>query len=75
MVCMKPVTRNIGWILDLRKLGITSTNLLSAFERVPRENFVSKNSQYKSLEYSALAIGYGPSLNQPNMVAYLLQAL
>ena len=37
---MTPSTRKIRLILDLRRRGITNTDLLSAFERVPREDFV-----------------------------------
>ncbi len=72
---MIPSTRKIRLILDLRRRGITNTDLLSAFERVPREEFVPEAFVDKCYEDSALPIGYGQTVSQPSVVAVMLQAL
>tara|TARA_B100000676_G_scaffold208430_1_gene204670 strand:- start:832 stop:1482 length:651 start_codon:yes stop_codon:yes gene_type:complete len=70
-----PATRKIRLILDLRRRGITDTELLSAFERVPREDFVPEAFLDKCYEDTALPIGYGQTVSQPSVVAMMLQAL
>jgi protein-L-isoaspartate(D-aspartate) O-methyltransferase len=72
---MIPSTRKIRLILDLRRRGITNTDLLSAFERVPREEFVPEAFVDKCYEDTALPIGYGQTVSQPSVVAVMLQAL
>ena len=72
---MTPATRKIRLILDLRRCGITDTELLSAFERVPREEFVPEAFLDKTYEDIALPIGYGQTVSQPSVVATMLQAL
>ncbi len=72
---MIPSTRKIRLILDLRRRGITNTDLLSAFERVPREVFVPEAFVDKCYEDTALPIGYGQTVSQPSVVAVMLQAL
>lgn len=72
---MIPSTRKIRLILDLRRRGITNTELLSAFERVPREEFVPEAFVDKCYEDTALPIGYGQTVSQPSVVAVMLQAL
>ena len=72
---MTPSTRKIRLILDLRRRGITNTELLSAFERVPREDFVPEAFLDQCYEDIALPIGYGQTVSQPSVVAMMLQAL
>lgn len=72
---MTPATRKIRLILNLRRRGITNTELLSAFEKVPRENFVPEAFIDQSYEDTALPIGYGQTVSQPSVVAVMLQAL
>ena len=72
---MTPSTRKIRLILDLRRRGITNTDLLSAFERVPREDFVPDAFLDQCYEDIALPIGYGQTVSQPSVVARMLQAL
>ena len=72
---MTPSTRKIRLILDLRRRGITNTDLLSAFERVPREDFVPDAFLDQCYEDIALPIGYGQTVSQPSVVATMLQAL
>ena len=72
---MIPATRKIRLILDLRRRGITDTDLLSAFERVPREEFVPEAFLDKCYEDTALPIGFGQTVSQPSVVAMMLQAL
>ena len=72
---MTPSTRKIRLVLDLRRRGITNTELLSAFERVPREVFVPETFLDQCYEDIALPIGYGQTVSQPSVVATMLQAL
>ena len=69
---MTPATRKIRLILNLRRRGITNTELLSAFEKVPRENFVPEAFIDQSYEDTALPIGYGQTVSQPSVVAVML---
>ena len=61
--------------MQLRKQGITNTNVLSAIEKVPRENFVSDTFIDKAYEDSALPIEEGQTISQPFIVALMTQAL
>ncbi len=72
---MIPSTRKIRLILDLRRRGITNTDLLSAFERVPREEFVPEAFVDHCYADTALPRGYGQTVSQPSVVAVMLQAL
>ncbi len=72
---MKIEARKIRLIMQLRKQGITNTNVLSAIEKVPRENFVSDTFIDKAYEDSALPIEEGQTISQPFIVALMTQAL
>ena len=61
--------------MNLRKQGITSTNVLSAIEKVPREKFVSNTFIDQAYEDSALPIEEGQTISQPFIVAYMTQEL
>jgi len=61
--------------MQLRKKGITNTNVLSAIEKVPRENFISETFIDKAYEDSALPIEEGQTISQPFIVALMTQAL
>lgn len=61
--------------MDLRKQGITSTSVLSAIEKVPREKFISENFIDQAYDNSALPIEEGQTISQPFIVALMTQAL
>ena len=62
-------------ILSLRSAGITNVSVLSAIERVPRELFVPETFRDQAYEDTALPIGYGQTLSQPYIVAFMVAAL
>ncbi|PPR77101.1 MAG: Protein-L-isoaspartate O-methyltransferase [Alphaproteobacteria bacterium MarineAlpha2_Bin1] len=72
---MKFEARKIRLIMDLRKKGITSTNVLSAIEKVPREKFIPITFIDQAYENSALPIEEGQTISQPFIVAFMTQAL
>ena len=72
---MKFEARKIRLIMQLRKKGITNTNVLSAIEKVPRENFILETFLDKAYEDSALPIEEGQTISQPFIVALMTQAL
>jgi protein-L-isoaspartate(D-aspartate) O-methyltransferase len=65
----------IHLILELRKLGITNTNILSSFEYVPREKFVDKELSYKAYHNKALPISCNQTISQPGVVAKMTDIL
>jgi protein-L-isoaspartate(D-aspartate) O-methyltransferase len=67
--------RKIRLILELRELGISSSNVLSAIERVPREIFIPKNFRNQAYENIALPIGDNQTISQPYIVALMTQSL
>ncbi|MCK9291460.1 MAG: protein-L-isoaspartate(D-aspartate) O-methyltransferase [Bacteroidales bacterium] len=58
---------------QLRQRGIVQTNVLEAFQKVERHLFVP--AAYTSMAYSdgPLPIGYGQTISQPYIVAYMTQ--
>ncbi|MEM7171406.1 MAG: protein-L-isoaspartate(D-aspartate) O-methyltransferase [Pseudomonadota bacterium] len=67
--------RKIRLIMQLRKVGISDTDVLSALERIPREAFVPHSFLDQAYENMALPIGQGQTLSQPQVVAIMTQAL
>ncbi len=67
--------RKIRLIMQLRREGITDTEVLSALERVPREAFIDKSFMDKAYENTALPIGKGQTISQPYVVAYMTHEL
>lgn len=67
--------RKIRLIMELRAQGIVETRVLSAIERVPREEFVPEDLLDQSYENTALPIGLGQTISQPLIVAVMTQAL
>lgn len=61
--------------MNLRNKGITDTAVLSAIEKVPREEFVPKAMLDQAYEDIALPIGRGQTISQPIVVATMTQAL
>jgi protein-L-isoaspartate(D-aspartate) O-methyltransferase len=65
----------IRLVMELRRHGVTDTRVLSAIERVPREEFTPPNFRDQAYEDTALPIGHGQTLSQPTVVALMSQAL
>ena len=65
----------IRLIMELRKPGITQSDVLGAIERVPREAFVPETFQDQAYENMALPIGSGQTISQPAVVAFMTQGL
>jgi protein-L-isoaspartate(D-aspartate) O-methyltransferase len=69
------LARKIRLIMKLRKCGITDTNVLAAIERVPREAFIPPMFHDQAYEDTALPIGRGQTISQPQVVAAMTQEL
>lgn len=67
--------QKIRLIMELRRLGIRDTDVLSSIERVPREEFVPKTFRDRAYENIALPISSGQTISQPYVVAYMTQLL
>ena len=67
--------RKIRLILELRDAGISSSNVLSAIEKIPREIFIPNNFRNQAYENIALPIGDGQTISQPYIVALMTQSL
>jgi len=61
--------------LTIEERGITDTQVLDVMERVPRHEFVPEN--YKDLAYidNPLPIGFGQTISQPYIVAWMTDLL
>lgn len=59
---------------QLRRRGILDPRVLAAFERTPRELFVSQHLREAAYEDRPLDIGDGQTISQPYMVAAMLDA-
>jgi protein-L-isoaspartate(D-aspartate) O-methyltransferase len=67
--------QKIRLIMELRRQGISDTSVLSAIERVPREEFIPKTFRDRAYENIALPIPSGQTISQPFIVAYMTQML
>lgn len=67
--------RKIRLIMYLRSKGISDTDVLSAMEKIPREDFVVPQMADQAYEDIALPIGRGQTISQPFIVAAMTQAL
>ena len=72
---MNPDPSRIRLIMELRRQGITSADVLGAIERVPREAFVPDTFRDQAYENMALPIGNGQTISQPSVVAFMTQEL
>lgn len=61
---------------QLKREGYLKTPSISqAFERIDRKNFVREGERNFAYENSALPIGYGQTISQPLVVAFMLELL
>ena len=72
---MTDEAHKIRLIMELRRSGITDTQVLSAVERVPRELFVPATFGDRAYDNIALPIDQGQTISQPYVVAYMTQTL
>ena len=55
----------------LRQLGIKDERVLKAMLKVPRQNFLDRLQQDLAYKNRPLGIGYGQTISQPYIVAYM----
>lgn len=65
----------IRLLMELRRQGITDTAVLSALERIPREQFIADTFLDQAYDNIALPIGYNQTLSQPYIVAFMTEKL
>jgi protein-L-isoaspartate(D-aspartate) O-methyltransferase len=80
-VCAEQADRNAGRRqmqmieTQMKARGIADPDVLAAIGRVPRELFVPPESRHLAYEDYPLPIGYGQTISQPYIVAYMTEAL
>ena len=62
-------------IMELRSMGISSKNVLSAIEKIPREIFLPSNFKNYAYKNNPLPIGFEQTISQPYIVALMTEAL
>src|SRR5437763_13121911 len=60
---------------QLRPRGIDDPRVLRAMAKVPREKFVAKELEASAYEDRPLPIGFGQTISQPFIVAFMTQAM
>ena len=70
-----PDNRNGMAERQLRARGINDLRVLAAFESIPRHLFVPEESRKWAYEDCPHRIGFGQTISQPFIVAYMTQAL
>ena len=60
---------------QLMTRGINDQRVLAAMAKVPREEFVTQEARSASYEDGPLPIGYGQSISQPYIVAFMTEQL
>lgn len=71
---MNPALR-IRLLMELRRQGITDTQVLAAIETVPRDLFVAEPFADRAWDNAALPIDCGQTISQPLVVALMSEAL
>lgn len=62
-------------IQRLKDQGIDNERVLDVIRRIPRHLFVDEALSHRAYEDTALPIGYGQTISQPFIVAYMTQCL
>ena len=60
---------------QIQDRGVTSTTVLDAMRKVPRHLFMPEEYQDQAYNDYPLPIGYGQTISQPFIVAYMTEAL
>ena len=68
-------TRKIRLIMELRQGGVTQTDVLTAIEKTPREQFVPELFRESAYDNRPLPIGADQTISQPLIVGLMTQAL
>ncbi len=68
-------TRKIRLIMELRLGGVTQTEVLTAIEKTPREEFVPELFRESAYDNRPLPIGNDQTISQPLIVGLMTQAL
>ncbi len=63
-----------GLLNELRKEGF-SEEIIEAFDKVKREDFISKELKDSAYENNPLPIGFGATISQPYTIAFMLNLL
>lgn len=72
----KPSTARSGMIKRLREeAGITSSRVLEAMARIPRERFIDEALWSRAYEDNALPIGFEQTISQPQVVARMISTV
>jgi protein-L-isoaspartate(D-aspartate) O-methyltransferase len=72
---MQTDVRMIQLLMELRRQGVTDSDVLSALELTPREAFVPEVFHDRAYDNSALPIDCGQTISQPYVVAFMTNAL
>ena len=68
-------TQRMGFMLALRRRGISDQAVLRAMDEVPREHFVDTGFVEAAYADQALPIACGQTISQPYVVAYMTEQL
>ena len=60
---------------QIRNRGVTNPEVLNAMKKVPRHQFIPKEYQDEAYNDYPLPIGYGQTISQPFIVAYMSEAV
>ena len=60
---------------QIRQRGVADARVLQAMSSVPRERFVQPATESHAYDDGPLAIGYGQTISQPYIVAYMTEVL
>jgi protein-L-isoaspartate(D-aspartate) O-methyltransferase len=60
---------------QIRARGVADARVLAAMDKVPRERFVPLDVQSRAYDDSPLPIGYGQTISQPYVVAFMTEIL
>ena len=60
---------------EIRQRGVVDPRVLDAMRSVPRERFVPADAASSAYDDSPLSIGFGQTISQPYIVAYMSEAL
>ncbi|MBN2516299.1 MAG: protein-L-isoaspartate(D-aspartate) O-methyltransferase [Deltaproteobacteria bacterium] len=60
---------------QIKRRGVNDRDVLDAMLSVPRHLFVPEKSMYRAYNDSPLPIGYGQTISQPYIVAYMTEIL
>jgi protein-L-isoaspartate(D-aspartate) O-methyltransferase len=71
----EPHVGRMQFLLDLRRRGIMSADVLRAMDEVPREQFVMPNQVKSAYSDRAMPIACGQTISQPYIVAYMTEQL